>query len=489
MKQERSDWHYVAESIEKIIIYNFKVWREIFVSIYKFEFPLHAFMVWYILITGLFAYYPDSNLFEMAGLGDIYSKAPNLIFWSTYLGLLIVFVYGLMIKKVNTADKMKKSLTMAFLNAKIKSGTGMLPHLIGDYKHDSDSRKMVLKSNGIPLQTFKANVKDLETSFGIFIDEIEADTRGGTTTIYYSDLPMPKKLIYSAEDVKGSLSFIVGMTRTKLIHHSFLKSPHMLLAGASDNGKSTFVRQIVTSLLLNNKNIEFELIDLKGGLEAQVFDRIKDVNIIEDQAGVTICLNDINGELDRRMALLKKHGCKDIAAYQKKMKAEHEGKSSTMQGQVLKRKFIFADEAGEIFLGGAGQDIKEVQLNRKIFSRIARIGRACGYHLVIATQRPDVKALDPQVKANLGAIMSFALPNIASSMTVLGNKKAAELPEVKGRALWKIGRRFVEVQTPFLDDDIALGLLKDKIKPEVKVEASEAERETPKKSSDDYDRA
>jgi len=85
--------------------------------------------------------------------------------------------------------------------------------------------------------------------------------------------------------------------------------------------------------------------------------------------------------------------------------------------------------------------------------------------------------------------MSFALPNIASSMTVLGNKKAAELPEVKGRALWKIGRRFVEVQTPFLDDDIALGLLKDKIKPEVKVEASEAERETPKKSSDDYDRA
>ena len=116
----------------------------------------------------------------------------------------------------------------------------------------------------------------------------------------------------------------------------------------------------------------------------------------------------------------------------------------------LGRKLVVIDEAAEIFLGGHHATSGELNLARKAVSQIARQGRAVGVHLVVATQRPDAKAIDPQVKTNLTGIVCFQMPNNISSMTVIDSGRATHLPSVPGRAIWKYGGKVVELQTPRL---------------------------------------
>ena len=90
---------------------------------------------------------------------------------------------------------------------------------------------------------------------------------------------------------------------------------------------------------------------------------------------------------------------------------------------------------------------------------IARQGRAAGINLVIATQRPDSRSLDPQVKANLSGALCFPMQNDSSSITVLGNGRATDIPLIPGRAIWKEGPVMTEVQTPYLSIEEADQLL------------------------------
>ncbi len=150
------------------------------------------------------------------------------------------------------------------------------------------------------------------------------------------------------------------------------------------------------------------------------------------------------------MELLKTNECKDIDAYlaipEEKRKVPQAGHFL----QNLSRHVLVVDEAAEMFLAGAHAETNDIQTARRVLSQIARQGRSVGVHLVIATQRPDSRALDPQVKANLTGVICFQMLNDASSITVLGVGRATELPAIPGRAIWKSGAEMIEIQTPFL---------------------------------------
>jgi DNA segregation ATPase FtsK/SpoIIIE, S-DNA-T family len=160
----------------------------------------------------------------------------------------------------------------------------------------------------------------------------------------------------------------------------------------------------------------------------------------------------LESNLKSRMELLKSANCKDITAFLElpaETRMVHERKVN-FHG-AMSRTITVIDEAAELFMAGEKSQAANVQKAKSLAIKIAAQGRAVGLHLVIATQRPDVRAVDGQIKANLPGALAFQMPNYASSMTILDNTRAAHLPKVPGRAVWKSGLEMVELQTPFLD--------------------------------------
>lgn len=227
--------------------------------------------------------------------------------------------------------------------------------------------------------------------------------------------------------------------------------PHLLIAGQTGGGKSSFLRQFITTHLLNCKNSQFILIDLKEGLESHLFEGIPDVAVYENVESACKRLGEYSGELPRRLNAIKEANCLDFDSFC--ARPGHDPETDP------KREFIVVDEAAELFLSSDRTKVSEAQQARRVLSDIARRGRAAGVHLIISTQRPDSRSLDPQVKANLPGVLCFQMANDASSIAVLGNGRGTELPPYPGRGIWKVGAEMLELQTPFLSHDAAVSLL------------------------------
>jgi S-DNA-T family DNA segregation ATPase FtsK/SpoIIIE len=269
------------------------------------------------------------------------------------------------------------------------------------------------------------------------------------------------------DDIKAmaALTFVVGKTRAKQIVARLDKVPHLMVAGQTGGGKSTFLRCLITTLYLNNPDFEFTLIDLKGGLEFQTFENLKRVEVVPNVAQAISGLQSLETIMKKRMALLKANDCKDIDAYLAIPAEKRKPISEEEKTGPLGRHILVVDEAAEMFLAGSQAGSGDIQTARRILSQIARQGRAVGVHLVIATQRPDAKSLDPQVKANLTGVLCFQMLNDASSITVLGVGRATDLPSIPGRGIWKCGAEMLEVQTPYLEAESADQLLESHRQP------------------------
>jgi DNA segregation ATPase FtsK/SpoIIIE-like protein len=121
----------------------------------------------------------------------------------------------------------------------------------------------------------------------------------------------------------------------------------------------------------------------------------------------------------------------------------------------LDRIVVAVDEASVLFtVGKSSKETKAVAEGaRELTDKIAKLGRAAGIHLILATQKVVKETIDTRVQTNINAKMCFRVNTIASSMTVLNNKKAADLPDVKGRGIWSVGSNDLVVQVPYLDSD------------------------------------
>lgn len=467
--------------LEKTLKFLITIFVELYRGVRTNTIPWFECLMWASAVNVAILFGADTLLAEWAGVNKFYEKAPEIFFVVIYLPVASLGFWAWAIRESFRRKKLSEILTKAFLSSKLKNYIGKVPNFISDYQVDEHTRKLHLTSEAIPLDTFNAQKKHLESALRIYIDEIKQDLDKGTTTIQYSHIPMPEKFDFELDSVKTSLSYVAGCTRSKIIRQSFKDSPHLLIGGQTGGGKSTLLRQIITSIYLKDKSSKFQLIDLKAGLEFQTFKDLERVEVIEDLASVKGALHKLDLELTNRMKIIKDENCKDIEAFLKKKSKEVNSNPAQKKNKIsLGRRFVVIDEAAEIFLGGAGEKLEDIQRIRKAISRIARLGRACGMHLIIATQRPDVKALDPQVKANLTSVISFQMPNLASSMTILGNGKAAKLPFIPGRAILRSGNKLLDIQTPFLSVQEAESLLQPhrvKKSEEEKVDATEQSKE------------
>ena len=440
LRQERND------SVFRLI----RICTQPFREIYR-GFRLGTISIYYCLLVGL-----GTELLLLSRIDYMLLKNMGISTYPTGMGYLIysilVACLGFLlwgIRQAVSREKMIDRLTMVFLNAGFKNAIGKLPYFIADHPVDDFSRKLRISNAGFPLSKFKHAKESLEASLQVYIDDMRENRTRATVDIIYAHEPMPKRTVIENIMALKSYKFVVGRTRAKQVTTSLIENPHLMISGQTGGGKSTAIRQIITTLYVNQPQTQFLLVDLKGGLEFQLFEGIRGIDVAGSVEQAARELSILDSVLDERMAALKQSGAKDIEQFMNRHRNRTQEKSS--RRLPLYRIVVVIDEAAEMFLVQDARHAQSIQKARRVLSRIARLGRAVGVHLIVATQRPDKQSLDPQVKANLTGVLCFQMQNDASSISVLGNGRATDLPDIPGRAIWKNGPSMTEVQTPLMD--------------------------------------
>ena len=230
------------------------------------------------------------------------------------------------------------------------------------------------------------------------------------------------------------------------------KAPHMLVAGATGQGKSVGLNAIVTSLLYKKhpSELKFVIIDPKkvefaiyAPIERHFLAKLPDGEdaIITDVTKVVQTLNSLCIEMDTRYDLLKKAGCRNIKEYNAKFinRQLNPEKGHRFMPYIV----IIIDEFGDLIMTAG----KEVELP---ICRIAQLARAVGIHAIIATQRPTTNIITGTIKANFPARVAFRVASMMDSRTILDRPGAQQLIG-KGDMLYLQGNDPTRVQCAFVD--------------------------------------
>ncbi|WP_055443405.1 FtsK/SpoIIIE family DNA translocase [Lacinutrix himadriensis] len=230
------------------------------------------------------------------------------------------------------------------------------------------------------------------------------------------------------------------------------KMPHMLMAGATGQGKSVGLNAVLTSLLYKKHpaEVKFVLVDPKK-VELTLFNKIERhylaklpdeaEAIITDNTKVINTLNSLCIEMDNRYEMLKNALCRNIVEYNTKFKAR---KLNPNDGHAfLPYIVLVVDEFADLIMT-AGKEVETP------VARLAQLARAIGIHLIVATQRPSVNVITGIIKANFPARIAFRVTSKIDSRTILDGSGADQLIG-RGDMLYTQGNELVRIQCAFVD--------------------------------------
>ncbi len=287
------------------------------------------------------------------------------------------------------------------------------------------------------------NIKNIKMSVdyisGGLVFEIPKKDR---KTLYFKDID------YALQDKKGlQVCFGKDLNNNNFII-DLCQTPHLLVAGTTGSGKSVFINSILSQLIKNyNKNeLELSLIDPKR-VELSIYKNVEHVKeLATDLQSARTVLQNVLNEVKKRYKLLEKRNVRSIDSYNKKSEYK------------LPYRLVVVDELADILL----QDKKNKKRNindttmtlEDYIVRIAQIGRACGVHLIVATQRPSSDVITGLIKANIPSRIAFSVSSKIDSRIILDNKGAEKLTG-KGDLLFKMvgSEEITRIQSPFISDD------------------------------------
>lgn len=252
---------------------------------------------------------------------------------------------------------------------------------------------------------------------------------------------------------KYALPFAMGKTISNETYVADLaKMPHLLMAGATGQGKSVGLNAIITSLLYckHPSELKFVMVDPKK-VELTLYNRIErhylaklpdmEEAIITDVKQVVRSLNSLCVEMDDRYDLLKMAECRNIIEYNEKFKARR--LLPTEGHRFLPYIVLVVDEFADL-ISTAGREVESP------IARLAQLARAIGIHLIIATQRPSVNIITGSIKANFPARIAFRVTSVIDSRTILDQAGANQLIG-RGDMLLSTGNDVVRLQCAFID--------------------------------------
>lgn len=318
----------------------------------------------------------------------------------------------------------------------------------------------IVPEAGIRISKIKSLEDDIALSLSALGIRIIAPIPGkGTIGI---EVPNKNPTMVSMKSVIGSTKFQeaemelpIALGKT-ISNETFVvdlaKMPHLLMAGATGQGKSVGLNAVLTSLLYKKHpaEVKFVLVDPKK-VELTLFNKIErhylaklpDVEdaIITDNAKVVNTLNSLCVEMDNRYSLLKDAMVRNIKEYNEKFKSR---KLNPENGhRFLPYIVLVVDEFADLIMT-AGKEV-EVPI-----ARLAQLARAIGIHLIIATQRPSVNVITGLIKANFPARIAFRVTSKIDSRTILDTQGADQLIG-RGDLLYTNGNDVVRVQCAFID--------------------------------------
>jgi S-DNA-T family DNA segregation ATPase FtsK/SpoIIIE len=264
-----------------------------------------------------------------------------------------------------------------------------------------------------------------------------------------------KSILTSEAFQNNSYDLPIGLGKT-ISNKSFVadlaKMPHLLMAGATGQGKSVGLNAILTSLLYKKhpSQLKFVLVDPKK-VELTLFSKIErhylaklpdaEEAIITDIRKVVRTLNSLCIEMDSRYDLLKMAGVRNIKEYNTKFIAR---KLNPNDGHhFLPYIVLIVDEFADLIIT-AGKEVETPM------ARLAQLARAIGIHLIVATQRPSVNVITGTIKANFPARVAYRVISKIDSRTILDSSGADQLIG-RGDMLLSTGSEMVRLQCAFID--------------------------------------
>ena len=327
--------------------------------------------------------------------------------------------------------------------------------------------------------------RDLEHVLGaalqLRLDKDRLRLRAGTADI--PDL-VAYQDFYRHPEPDGELVVGIGESRWGPAWADLTELPHVLVGGTTKFGKSVMVRQMLTRLALRYppEHVKFALVDFKR-VELSTFACLPHVTPPDGQAASLAVAKDLDSylellrvlseSLDERTLRFDVAGVKNVQAWNRRPEL----------GGRLPYVLLVIDETAEVSVEEAvdAEDKRKRQEALALLSRMARLGRALGFHIIAATQRPAVDTVPGPIKSQLLARCCFKVASGTESRVVLGedNSAGAELPTHRGRGIWQWSEPVV-FQGPLLEPEDAEALLAPLVAPRPRVveptdEADDAE--------------
>lgn len=256
--------------------------------------------------------------------------------------------------------------------------------------------------------------------------------------VHYSNL-----IQYYPRDLHKKTPFIAGITTNrKLLYYTLEENPHLLIAGTTNSGKSTFVNSLIATCISMNSPTELRLvlIDLKGGIELQHFEGAKHnlMPLVRERENVLPTLVAVRKIMQRRLKILASANMKKASILNQ----------NAADDSIMARILLLVDEMA--LLAGMGDTTRQIQDELRI---ISSQGRAANVHMVLCTQNTNVAIIEGPTKTNMVMRISGKMPDQGSSMSILGSAAATKLPDgVPGRFVFSRGLTEAIAQTPDISD-------------------------------------
>ena len=392
------------------------------------------------VIVSIIAYLSKNKLLNIEILFG--RSCPIVVRYFMYWGLLLIPFFCLMV--IGRLQHMKaEKYYKIFADIRFIGKDDKYPHLLKK-EQDQDGKKTVLTfKSHIPLSDWQKSQNLLETGLDC---NIRATREGNNKKIVElvtvpSSFKIPNMILWDDSHIKEEDGVLcIGESDLNSVSFDLNKTPHVLCAGETGSGKSVILRSMLWQMI--NKGARVYMIDFKGGVEfSKTYEKFGEV--VTDRERALKVLQELVRENESRLKLFRNLDVKNLKEYNEKT------------GSNLCRIVAFIDEIAEM-LDKKGVPKKDRGIFEQLegaLSTLARLSRATGINLILGVQRPDANVLPGQIKNNIPVRISGRFADKVASEIVLGNTSACNLPETKGRFLYKVGNETIEFQAFYFDDN------------------------------------